>query len=170
MEEKIYVSRYVGHHLMEKSLPGMSSWGGAVKPALWEGARLTLSIHKAMPCREGAALFSPPAHTPAVHHNTLSPEWGGSCWFCHCRTKEELGNKKEFSAGGADHHMVNPAEHLIPSPYLIPPLNTMCLFKPHTYFSDFKEEKDSYFLKQQYFSHCCFYFHQWTIGNGGVSC
>lgn len=97
---------------VERSLPGMSSWGGTVKPARWEGARFTLSIHEAMPCREGAALFSPPAHAPAVHHNTLSPEWGASCWLCHCRTKEELGNKQELSAGSADHHMVNPAEHL----------------------------------------------------------
>lgn len=36
----------------------------------------------------------------------------------------------------------------------------VCLFKPHAYFSDFKEYKDSFFFQQQYFSHCYFYFHQ----------
>lgn len=111
MEEKFTCPATWVTTSLEKSLPGLSSWVRAAKPGLWEGTRFSCPSKRQCLAGKEAVLFSPPAHAPAVHHDT-SPEWGGSCWLCHCRTKEELGNRKEFSAGGADHHMVNPAEHL----------------------------------------------------------
>lgn len=155
---------YMGHHLSGK-IPSRNEFMRRSCEASTVRRDQVHPLHtEAMPCREGAALFSPPAHAPAVHHNTLSPEWGGSCWLCHCRTKEELGNKQELSAGGADHHMVNPAEHLQEN-------TIICVCSSHiSIFQTSRSTKTVIFLKQQYFSHCYFYFHQWTIGNGGVSC
>lgn len=160
----MYVSTYIVTLSLEKSLPGMSSWRIAVNPALWERTRFPLSIHESMPCREAScSVFTTSTHTSCAPQHVVPrargellalPPWnkrgageqeGIVCWRCRSSHGQSSGTLTRKY-----HHM--------------------CLFKPHTYFSDFKEYKDSYFFKQQYFSYCYFYFHLWTIRNAGVSC
>lgn len=105
-------STYISHHLTGKVTSRNEFMRSSCKPSTMRRDQIPTIHTSQCLAGKGAALCSPPAHTPAVHHNTLSPGRGGSCWLCHCGTKEELENKKELSAGGADHHMVNPAERL----------------------------------------------------------
>lgn len=145
---------------LEKSLPGLSSWGKTAKPALREGTRFALSIHEAMPCREGGcSVFTTstctscaPQYIPRARRKLLAlPQkrsWG-------------TGRNSLLAVQIITWPIQRNAYKKIPSCVFV---QATCLF-----FRLQKIQKDRYFFKQQYFSYCYFYFHQWTIGNGGVS-
>lgn len=93
---------------LEKSIPGMSSWGIDIKPALWEGTEFPLSIREA---GKGFAAFVLPAH--AHSHGAspkLPPHWGVSCWHCHHTGERSWETRTNCPL--TDHRMVNPVEHL----------------------------------------------------------
>lgn len=90
---------------LEKSLPGMSSWGIGVNPALREGTKFPL-----LPCREGVCSVCAHAQSHCAPPK-LPPHWKE--WAAGTATVEqERGARKQELTVHHDvvHHIINPVE------------------------------------------------------------